>query len=243
MKPPHDAVPAEIAASLSQGLGNNLHSCCLYGSTVRGNAIAGVSDLNILIVLERSDAGAHAAIARVLGGRPDIDPFIVDRAGLQRTAHCFSTKFASIQRHYQVLVGADPFIGVTVNTGLEKLLCEQGLRNLRLRLTYAFVMRSAQRSYGRFLQGCVSPVFVQLSDILRLEGLDLPAEFTDRVPLLGRHLGLDAAALTALHDLRKHPRVLRENEMATWHGLLIHLLDTALSWVEAHWADPSQRLQ
>jgi len=51
------------AARLVQTLGENLHSCILYGSVVRGEMVDKVSDINLLIVLTESTPAAHSAIA------------------------------------------------------------------------------------------------------------------------------------------------------------------------------------
>jgi predicted nucleotidyltransferase len=93
----------QAVESLRAELGDNLYSCCLYGSAVRGNLIEGVSDLNLLIVLNESNSGAHEAVARAIGGSTVIDPFIVARPGLPRTTKAFAPKFASIRRHYEIL--------------------------------------------------------------------------------------------------------------------------------------------
>lgn len=141
MNPKLEAILNDTVAALKAGLGDNLHSCCLYGSAVRGNAIDGISDLNLLIVLNTSDSAAHQAVARALEGRPQIDPFVLGRRGFERSARAFAPKFASIRRHHRVLHGADPLTELKVDESLERFLCEQALRNLRLRLVYAFVTR------------------------------------------------------------------------------------------------------
>src|ERR1700761_6942154 len=93
----------QAVAALGRGLGDNLHSCCVYGSAVRGNAVEGVSDLNLLIILNESTVTDHEAIARAIGGCPKIDPFILGRRGFERSERAFATKFASIKRNYRVL--------------------------------------------------------------------------------------------------------------------------------------------
>src|SRR5688572_15108843 len=91
--------------ALRSELGENLFSCCVYGSAVRGNTIEGVSDVNLLIVLNRSSAGAHQAVARAIGGMAQIDPFVLAKRGFERSIRAFAPKFASIRRNYRVLQG------------------------------------------------------------------------------------------------------------------------------------------
>ena len=158
--PPSPPVLDQVVAQLSQELGVNLYSCCLYGSAVRGNAIAGVSDLNILIVLGESNAAAHAAVARALEKFPDVDPFVLGRRGFERSMRAFAPKFASIRRNYRVLAGADPLAGFQVDAPLERFLCEQSLRNLRLRLAYSFITRKRHEAYDRYLRRQVTPIFL-----------------------------------------------------------------------------------
>ena len=49
--PEYRGVPQAAAAQLGRELGPRLHSGYLYGSVVRGNAVPGRSDLDILAVL------------------------------------------------------------------------------------------------------------------------------------------------------------------------------------------------
>lgn len=165
-------------------LGTNLYSCCVYGSTVRGNAIEGRSDINLLIVLNTSDAAAHTAVSRALEGMNVIEPFVLAKRGFERSVRSFSPKFASIQRNYRVLHGTDPLASIRIDPALERFLCEQAVRNLRLRLVYAFIQRNSNKSYDRFLINNVTQLFVHASEILRLDGTDIPTAFEARIPLL-----------------------------------------------------------
>jgi hypothetical protein len=235
-----DTVLAEVTAELLAALRENLVSCCVYGSTVRGNAVPGVSDLNLLLVLGESSAAAHAALVPVLAAHPMVDPFVLARGNFERTARCFAAKFASIQRNYRVLHGADPFAGLRLDPQLERLLCEQAVRNLRLRFVYAFVTRRDRGdSYGRFLAANISSLFIHLAEVLRLNGQDVPKDFAERMPVLCRQWPAAAAVLPELAELREKPRALTENELPRWHERVLALLDAALGTIEAAWADPA----
>src|SRR5262245_35694115 len=120
-----DPVVEKTLAALRDQLKDNLYACCLYGSWVRGNAIAGKSDINLLIVLDESTPSAHAALSKIVGSEPRLDPFILGRRGFERSLRAFAGKFASIRRNYRVLHGADPLAQLKVDAVMEKFLCEQ----------------------------------------------------------------------------------------------------------------------
>jgi hypothetical protein len=222
-------------AALRRELGGNLYSCCLYGSAVRGNMVRGVSDVNLLIVLDVSDPAAHEAVARAIGAEAGVDPFVLGREGFARSVQAFAAKFSSILRNYRVLHGADPLAGITLAPALERFLCEQALRNLRLRTAHSFVTRARHCAHGRFLMRSVTPLFLRLSEIVRLEGAELPGEFSERIVLFERMLGLDGAVLRELLELKKRREPLTAEEAAIWHGRFFPLTDVAIHWIEAHW--------
>jgi predicted nucleotidyltransferase len=237
VSPTSEASLDQALTALRRELGDNLLSCCVYGSAVRGNAIAGVSDINLLIVLRQSDVPAHQAVARAIGGLPQIDPFVLAKRGFERSVRAFSPKFASIRRNYRVLHGADPLASMDVDDGLEKFLCEQAFRNLRLRLVYAFVTRGQSKTYDRFVVRHVTPLFVQCSEILRLSGREIPAAFEARIPVLEREFKIDGKVLHDLLALKAKPVRFSEAEAVAWHGRLFPVVDAVLAWVEAHWLD------
>jgi predicted nucleotidyltransferase len=221
--------------ALRERLGTNLYSCCVYGSAVRGNFIEGVSDINLLIVLNLSDPAAHELVGRVIGGEERVDPFILGRAGFERSARAFASKFSSIKRNYEVLHGADPLASVTIDPSLERFLCEQALRNLRLRMVYAFVTRSRNKAYGRFLLRSVTPFFVQASEVLRLEGITVPKDLEGRVPLIEKQFNIDAEVLRDLLRLKQNPKGIEKDGEERWHGRVFPVLDAVVNWVESNW--------
>jgi len=88
---------------------------------------------------------------------PRVSPFVLTWSELPRSRRVFAIKFRSIQRHSRVLFGDDPFAGFEPDPALLRFLCEQSLRNLRLRLKHAFItMGHEPRQYGRYLASSVS---------------------------------------------------------------------------------------
>ena len=235
MNPKLETKLDQAVRALRAELGENLFSCCVYGSSVRGNAIEGVSDINLLLVLNRSDSGSHQAIARAIGGLPQIDPFVLARRGFERSVRAFAPKFSSIRRHYRVLHGADPLAGMEVEAGLERFLCEQAVRNLRLRLVHSFVMRSQLKSYDRFVVRNSAPLFVLCSEVLRLAGLDIPTAFEARIPVFEKEFKLEGQVLRDLLALKNKPVRFSDAEAKAWHDRLFPALDAVIVWIESHW--------
>lgn len=235
MLPEIQTVLDRTVAALQEALGDNLCSCCLYGSAVRGNVIAGVSDINLLIVLRQSSAGAHQAIAQVLAGQPGIAPFILARRGFERSVRSFATKFQSIRRNYLLLHGEDLLKNIQIDPQLERFLCEQAIRNLRLRLVYAFVTRAQNKSYDRFLVRHVTSLVVQCSEALRLNGLTVPKEFPERISLMEKEFAADGAVLRDLLVLKAKPRRLNDDETVAWHNRVFPFVDKVLVWLESRW--------
>ncbi|MDB6125445.1 MAG: hypothetical protein JWQ71_4438 [Pedosphaera sp.] len=225
----------QAVKALKETLGENLYSCCLYGSAVRGDAVEGVSDINLLIVLNESTPAAHEAISNVIGSDRQIDPFVLGKRGFARSVRAFAPKFLSIQRNYKVLHGADPLKDVRVDPELERFLCEQTLRNLRLRLAHAFITRKQSTNYSMFLAKSVTPLFLRLSELLRLSGKEVPKEMEERVPVLARELGLDSGLLTDLLAHKRNPGKLSDKEIVSWHQRVFPAVDQALMFMEKQW--------
>lgn len=232
-----DALAAKALDGLRQRLGTNLASCCVYGSAVRGNWIPGTSDLNLLIVLNDSTPSAHESIAGVVAENPGVDPFVLGREGLERSLRAFAGKFSSIRRNYRVLHGADPLAQFPMDPEVERFLCEQSLRNFRMRLTYAFVTRSPRKPYANHLAANAATLMVLLSQVVRLSSNPpvLPTDFEGRLPILEKWFGIDGSVLRDLQEFKRKPAPLDDAEVLRWHRRLFPLVDTAVKWIEAHW--------
>ncbi len=63
IQPPFVAITRRLQALCSERFGDDLHSIYLYGSVVRGAAIVGVSDLDVLVALRADPDRARHAVA------------------------------------------------------------------------------------------------------------------------------------------------------------------------------------
>jgi len=236
-------LPAESQAALDRAvstlagtLGANLHSLVLYGSAVRGNLVPKVSDLNLLILLEESTPDAHSAIADAIRGPVRIEPFILGRSLLARSLQAFAIKFLSIRRNYRVLHGSDPFGSMAVDEALARFLCEQAVRNLRLRSVRAFVVFGSDRvRYSKLLARLAPALFTGLAEALRRVGTEIPKSYEERIPLFEKVFGADASVLRDLLKLRASDGTLSAEDVRRAHDGVFRLLDAAVRWMEGQW--------
>ena len=215
---------------LAGELGADLHALILYGSAVRGGFSQSVSDINVLIVLRESTPAAHLKLRTALNEEPRIQTLIVGLPDLERTMRVFGLKFLSIGRSYRVLHGADVLANFHLDPQLHRDQAEEALRNLQLRMTRAFVLFGADhKRYSAYLLRSFPSIMVNVSEALRLRGVELPLEFAGRLPLLQQYLGGDAMALSELLALRKTPREISSDEAVSLHSRILALLTAALS--------------
>jgi len=238
----------EIAEKACAGchtlLGDNLVSFVLYGSAIRGDIVRGSSDINVLIILERSTPEAHRALAGELKSLPQIAPFVLSQWELPRSTKVFALKFGSIGRNYKVIYGIDPFADFAPSRSLMLFLCEQSLRNLRLRLKHQYMRNIDQPSrYGQVLVRNVTAIFVNLSEVLRCAEMPVPEDFDGRADAIGKALNVDASVLGDLLSLRKNPgQRLTADQAFDLHARLFRLLSATLDKVREQWPQATEVL-
>ena len=225
-----------IANQLPATLGENLYSCVLYGSAVRGNVVPDVSDINILIVLNHSTPSAHTAIADCIGGKVYVDPFIIARKGMERSFAVFAIKFRSIKRNYRVLYGKDPIKDFSVTDEKVRFLAEQALRNLRLRSVNTYIHhRHNTKRYTRFLLNTYTALFTYVGEIMRLDHIEVPRDYEERIPIVCKYFNIDATVLNELTNIQANPSQITTYNIPAIHEHLFTFLNSIVVWMEANW--------
>ena len=155
---------------------------------------------------------------------------------MERSFETFALKFRSIKRNYRILYGEDPLVNLNISEERARFVCEQSLRNLRLRVVHMYVMhRFDRKRYLNFLLGHYTTVLIELTEVLRLTGVDVPRSFEDRVIAVEKGFGVDVSILRDLLNLEIRPKRLRERDIEHFHHGLFYLLDTIVHWVEDKW--------
>ena len=136
-------VLAEFVDASQSAFAGDLKSIVLYGSAAEGR-LRPTSDVNVILLLAQFDYHAAEALReplRVGQAAIRLSPMFVLQAELPAAITAFAEKFADILRRRRVLLGADPFIGVSIPRAMIIARLDQVLLNLVLRLREVYLMR------------------------------------------------------------------------------------------------------
>jgi predicted nucleotidyltransferase len=202
-----EAVEQSFIQLLKDNFGENLLSVILYGSYVSGDFVPGVSDVNVLVIIDRSDSEQLRNLGKnayKLMRRYKITPLILTRTDFNSSADVFPMEYTDIRDRNRVLFGEDE----TKSLALEKRNLRHQLEE-RLRGSVASLRQLIIASKGRkgvltnnlkFLFGSLKALF---RGLLRLKEIkDIPTEGEMIVQTLGSEFGVKTDPLRNLIKLR-----------------------------------------
>jgi hypothetical protein len=122
--------------SLTSLQDNTLKSIILYGSAARKDYRSGLSDINLLIILEHIDLQALKSLVEpvTIGRSVKIAPLFLSTADLLKAAEAFPLKFLSIRESHKLLYGDNPLAAIEIAQEPLHSRCQQEMVNLLMRL-------------------------------------------------------------------------------------------------------------
>ncbi|MBK6458297.1 MAG: nucleotidyltransferase domain-containing protein [Gemmatimonadetes bacterium] len=188
-----------LVSQLSATYGDELVGVALYGSAARGEQATRLSDLNVLVVVQRitmehlRKEGAVARAWREAGNPP---PLTMTRAEWLGSADIFPIEYADILAHHKVLAGTLPLAGVVVERADLRLQLEHEAMSKLLRLRHAVLEASGdQKALLLLLEQSASAMLVLLRATLRLAGTEPPNDSETVCDRFASQSGRDASSL------------------------------------------------
>ncbi|MEN6620844.1 MAG: nucleotidyltransferase domain-containing protein, partial [Smithella sp.] len=138
--------------SLASMPDHQVKSIFLYGSAARTDYRPGVSDINLLIILERADILAMTKfIEPVAKGRiSKIAPLFLTIPELIKLSSAFPLKYLSIMESHLILYGEDNLAEIRIGRESLEIRCRQEMLNLLMRLRRHYLY-SMGHNLTRFL--------------------------------------------------------------------------------------------
>lgn len=197
-----------LAAALQKEAGKDFAGLILYGGLARGRFREGRSDVNVVVLLHRTDTAVLDRIGPALRAArraAAVEAMLLTPAEVPVAAFEFATKFLDIKRHHIVLAGIDPFATLEVPRVMVQLRIAQSLRNLllRMRRRYSIAYDDA-KGLAETLIDMARPLAIELLAMLHDGGHEVPrSDQTSAVfEAAAKAFGLDAGTLASLAALR-----------------------------------------
>ena len=167
----------EFVQDLGGALGERLKAALLFGSAARDEWIEGVSDVNVLILLDDIDApvlGRAAPVAQKALAR-GIRPLLMEKGEWRRAADVFTIEVSDMQQASVMLLGDNPVEHLIVQPPIMRLQAERELRAKLLHLHSGMLMVADDPArLGQLLTHSLPSFATYLRTLLRLDALDVP---------------------------------------------------------------------
>ena len=232
-----NANPREAAERLTAGLreraGPNLRSVVLHGSVARNEAVAGVSDVNVLVLLAEAgpdELRAIAPLAREWLDSAGAPPLILTEREWARAADVFAIEVADMKDAHELLFGSDPVASLDVKRSELRLQTERELRGKLLQLREATLLAAESPTELGWLLTAALPSFTAfMRATLRLAGRDVPADTSSVIIATAETIAADPSPFAAVWEERSRGRRIEakidDAIVADYYGLAERMAD------------------
>jgi hypothetical protein len=203
-------------------------SATLYGSYVRGELRDKTSDINLAVIVRGADLGALVAPLQAAWRAARVDPWIARVDELPGLVDVFATRVREIQRRHVMLVGDDPWTGLTVPRAALRFRIEQELRNHQMRLRHAEVLSDGP-GQARQLFVAAGALRHDLGLVEELAGAPVPDKLGELAAAAAARLDLAPADVHAVLAFGRGPDRTAHAPLAA----ATRLLDRAVAFVDA----------
>jgi hypothetical protein len=209
--------PREIALKLVTELrgvlGARIDCAVLYGSAARGEFTPGVSDVNVMVLLDDINTGALSAAAPIAarwvksGHTP---PLIMEREQWRRASDVFAIELADMRDAHEALFGEDCVAGTMIERRHLRAQAERELRGKLLHLQTGLLMTATQpESVGELLKKALPSFTTYLRAAIRMNGGTVPATTPEVIRQGTQRVGAPADPWLAVWAARKGGEKLR----------------------------------
>jgi predicted nucleotidyltransferase len=203
------AEPRDLAESfvheLRGALAERLQAATLFGSAARGEWLEGISDVNVLVLLDRIDPavlGRAAPAARTAMAR-GVTPLLMEVDEWRRAADVFTIELADMKDASVPLFGDDPAAALPVHPQILRLQAERELRAKLLHLHGALLVAAEDRArLGQILLHALPSFTAYLRAALRLADRPVPRTSNEVIDAASALTGADGDAFLRVLDAR-----------------------------------------
>lgn len=194
-----ERVAAELAGEFERTFGDRLVSVVLYGSVPRREAVPGLSDVNLLVLLDEVTVPDLAAAGRLALRWMEAGngaPLLFGWEELRRSSDVFAIELADMRDRRVVLFGRDPIPELEIHPESLRLQLELELRGRWTQLREGLMLAAGRPGeVGDLLVRALPTFACHCRAVLRLVGRDIPLDTEDVIRAAGNVVGADPTAM------------------------------------------------
>ena len=214
---------------VQEHVGDRLKSLILYGSALTDDFVESKSDYNFMVVAEPLDLellDRLAARAKAWRKQRIPAPLLFSSEFIERARDSYPLEFLAMQARYEVLLGDDVLAGVGIEKADVRLQCESELRGklLLFRRVYVESGLDAKHLHAMVVHG-VPALYAIFRGLLFLRDGDWKTMGEEFRQACSDHVGIDAAMLQHLHEVRHRKKAPKREEVRLEIGRLLDLLE------------------
>lgn len=198
-------VARQFTTAVRNALGDHLESVVLYGSVARGEYVDGVSDINLLVLLDDISGRTLSLLSPVVRqyATQRVRPIVVEQREWRAATDVFAIELTEMQDWHELLHGPDPLMGMLVPSSLLRLQAERELRGKLLQLHLGMLAADSPERLGGLLLAALPSLVTYYRTALRLAQRDIGRE-SERAIREGCELaGSDATGMLRVLEARR----------------------------------------
>jgi predicted nucleotidyltransferase len=172
----------EFVSALRREAGDRITAAALFGSVARDEWIEGVSDVNVLVLVDDIDMDllARAAPAARSAMTRGVRPLVMEMEEWHRAADVFTIELADMADAHVALHGADPAAHLDLDKAVLRLQAERELRAKLLHLHAGMLVASDDRKrLGQLFVHALPSFITYMRAALRLAARPVPMKSSD----------------------------------------------------------------
>lgn len=215
---------------------DRLESIILYGSAAFGEFQQNISDLNLMVVIDKltaSDLKSAFAATKKWEKTKNPLPVFMDKEEMLNSCDVYPIEFSDIKERHKILYGEDFLDSLIIEKRYLRLQCESEIRNLLIKLRQNYLKNSHDKNLiDNLIKKSTTSIIAVFRAILRILDEKVPQCHKEVVELLAEKINFDKNVFEDILLLREQKKNISQNDSVIIIQKLINSLKEVLKCVD-----------
>lgn len=215
---------------------DRLVSIMLYGSAAFGEFKEKVSDLNLIIVIDKmtaSDLKTALPAMKKWSKTKNPIPVFMDKEEMCNSCDVYPIEYSDIKERHKILYGEYFLDSLIIKKEHIRLQCESEIRNLLIKLRQGYLRSNNDRkTIDNLVKKSTTSIIAVFRAVLRILDESVPMCHKEVIELLSTKVSFDKDVFTDILILREKNKSLSQNDYVIVIQRLINSLKEVLKYVD-----------